>query len=411
MLNVRATNRAAALFALAGVACTPDPIIEENYLPYEGEAYPDRVEPIAYPDGEVALVTDSYSDTVSVIDLATGERIAVRPVGRNPVDLDGPHHITMSSNDPEFAYIGLSYPLVGATGPHAAHGSSQQIGYVQKLRTSDLSIVGQVRVDRNPGDILISADGSRLVTSHFDLLRATQNPDDIQAARSTVALVDPTTLAPTGSPIPRLITVCVAPHGLAMTAPSGDRLYVACYGEDKIARVDLSATDTPVELFDVGPGVSGFGSPIYGPYVATLSPDDRWVVVSDTVSKDLRFFDTETDTFDDSKTVVMLGAPYFPVFSPDGSKLAVVTQQPDSLVVVDLDGVEPNQVRTFTGDECELPHIVTLQAAGGYAVVCEGDKKTAGQVIQLDDSLDIVKTTPVGVYPDAILLREGQVLR
>ena len=394
-------------FALALSACQPDPITKVEVEPYTGDPYPDRVEDIAYPVGPTALVTDSYSDTVSVVDLASGTRVDARPVGRNPVDLDGPHHLALDTAH-GFAYIALSYPKIGGTGPHATHGSSLSYGYVQKLALADLSVLGQVRVDPNPGDIMISEDGKRVVTSHFDLQRAVENADDYEKAKATIAVVDPTTLELEGSPAPTLITTCVAPHGMQLGKPSASTIYVACYGEDRIAIVDADAPSSPPELIDVGAGVSGFGSPIYGPYSLRLNADESLLVVSNTASKDVRFFDTTTKTFDTEATIITLGAPFFVDFSADENKLYIPTQQPDALLVVDLTGVEETVTRSFTDDECKLPHAVE-ELDGNVVIVCEGDHEAPGNVLVLDADLEVLSNTPVGVYPDSLtIMAEAQ---
>ncbi len=383
------------LLGLAWAGCEPEVVVRYENEPYEGEAYPDRVPDIVYP-ARAALVTDSLSDTVTVLDLATGAKVEARPVGRNPVDIDGPHHVAL---DPAggVGYVALSYPATNATGPHATHGSSVVPGYVQKVALADLSVLGNVRVDPNPGDIAISDDGKRLVVTHFDLQRATKNPTDIEAARATVAVIDAGIFAP------ELIPTCVAPHGVALSKPDGATAYVACYGEDRLAVVDT--VGGAVSLIDVGPGIVGFGAPSYGPYATRLSADGATLVVASTVSKDIRFFDTQAGTFDLAETRTFLGAPYFPDFTADG-KLAVPTQQPDALVLVDLAGIEPNESRTFTKDECELPHEV-LVTDDAMFVVCEGDKQGPGKVVMLDATLTIVGSTDVGVFPDAIRVLGG----
>lgn len=369
-----------------------------EYEPYEGEAYPDRVSDVAYP-ARAALVTDSLSDTITVIDLANGAKVEARPVGRNPVDIDGPHHVAIDAAR-GVGFVALSYPNTGATGPHATHGSSAIPGYVQQIDLKDLSVTAQVRVDPNPGDILLSQDGTRLVVSHFDLQRATKNPTNIDEARATIALIDATSFSQ-----PQLIKTCVAPHGIALSRPDGRTAYLACYGEDRLAIVDLTQPESPPALVDVGPGVVGFGAPSYGPYVAMLSPDGAWVVVANTVSNDLRFFDVAAGAFDPARTITTLGAPYFPAFGSDG-KLYIPTQQPDALVIVDLAGVEPTETRPFTADECVLPHEVTHDGDTTF-VVCEGDKKANGSILMLDAALDVVAKTEVGVYPDAFRIIGG----
>ncbi len=389
----------AALVALI-CACQPEAETVYEYSGYEGEAFPDRIPPIAYPDRAVGLVTNSLSDTVSVVDVATGSLIAERPVGRNPVDIDGPHHIVVDAQG-AFAYVALSYPVATAQGPHAIHGSSVQPGWVQKLALSDLSVVGQVRVDASPGEIVVSPDGSLVITSHFDLLRATQNPNDIEAARATIAIAETASMAILGSKPARMVPVCVAPHGMVISE-TGSKLYVACYGEDRIAIVDLIDAEAPVELIDVGPGVSGFGSPSYGPY-ALRFVDDATIAISNTVSKDVRFFDTSSKTLDPSQTITIFGTPYFPAVLSDG-RLAIPSQQPDALYVVDRTGELETEIYNFS-DECFLPHVVS-QVGSDVAVVCEGDKEGAGALVVLDSVFEVVASLPLGVYPDSLLAVE-----
>ena len=387
----------AGVLSLIACACQPESETVFEYADYEGEAFPDRAADIAYPDRAVGLVTNSLSDSVSVVDLSTGSVIAERPVGRNPVDIDGPHHIVVDG-DREFAYIALSYPVATAQGPHAIHGSSVQPGWVQKLSLGDLSVVAQVRVDPSPGEIVVSPDGSLVITSHFDLLRATQNPDDIEAARATIAIIETASMAMLGSPPARFVPVCVAPHGMVIS-PDGGALYVACYGEDRIAVVNLGDLDAAVEYVDVGPGVSGFGSPSFGPY-ALRFVDDATMAVSNTVSKDVRFFSTSSGAFDAAQTLTTLGAPYFPGVLPDG-RLAIPTQQPDALYVIDLTGAVETEVYNF-GNECPLPHVVSA-VGPDVAVVCEGDKQGNGSLAVLGPDFDVAATLPLGVYPDSLL--------
>jgi DNA-binding beta-propeller fold protein YncE len=382
-------------------ACAEAPV-EHRYDPYDGQAYPERREPIAIPPGGLGVVTDSLSDTLSLLDLGTGSAIGAVPVGRDPVGLDGPHHVAV---DPKagFVYIGLSYPVIATGGPHGGHGSSVQPGYVQKLALDDLRILGQVRVDANPGEILVSEDGARVVVSHFDLQRAIQNPTSPDKARATLAVVDPASVRPTGSADPPRISVCVAPHGMALSRPDGARAYVACYGEDVVAVVDLDKREV-LERIPMDPSGPTFGAPEVGPYSAILSPDGRTVALGNTVSKDVRFLDVEGKLVDQARTIDTLGAPFFPAFSADGKRLWIPTQSPDALLLVDLEnGNQELMRRDFGAGECKWPHVVTRLDDARVALVCEGDHITKGKVLILDAAtLETKGTAEVGVYPDGI---------
>lgn len=402
-LQARLFSAAAiALLAAGAAACSPgDPPVIHEYDPYEGEAFPDERTPVSIPEGGVGFVTNSYSDSVTVVALATGEVLLTAPVGRDPVSLDGPHHVAVSPSG-DAVYIGLSYPVVGLTGPHASHGSSQRSGYAQKLDGLDLSVVGQVRVDTNPGDIVLSADGKRLATSHFDLQRALQNLGDIEAARATIAVIDPTQMLPHGSPAAVRIPTCVAPHGMVLSRPDGATAYVACYGEDSITVVDLEGGAVASRV-PVGANSEGFGDPVYGPYSIVESPAGDLLAVGNTVSKDVRFFDVAASKMKDGAVLSTFGAPYFPAWFPDGSKILVPTQGPDAAVVFDMATQAEIAHRDFTGDDCVLPHVAVPMEDGTFTLVCEGDHEAPGKVIWLDpDTLETVRSATVGVYPDAL---------
>jgi DNA-binding beta-propeller fold protein YncE len=407
MVHLRPLGQRLAISALAAAmsaSCAdPDPIIEHRYGPYEGQAYPDRRPRIAVPPGGMGVVSDSRSDTLSLLDLTTGERFGVYPVGRDPVTIDGPHHLAIDVPG-RAVYLALSYPvLAGATGPHASHGGSSTPGYVQKLSLDDMSVLGQTRIDPNPGDIVMSDDGKRLVASHFDLKRALDNPRDLAKARSALALLDPATIALTGSPAPVRIPVCIAAHGIALSRPDAARAYVACYGEDALAIVDLTDPKATPKLVPIGPGAT-IANPSYGPYAAVMSPDQKTIAVSNTVSKDVRFFDVASETFDEARTIPLRGAPYFVAWTPDGKRLYVPIQAPDTLSLIDVEHANTEIATRDLSGACDKPHVVNL-AGDALFVVCEGDQtKTPGNVLKLDPAtLETITSTVVGLYPDAFV--------
>jgi len=389
-------------------ACSPgDPTVIYEYDAYQGDAFPSRRTPLVIPDTGALFITNSYEDTVSVVDAVNGNTLGTYPVGRDPVSLDGPHHVVPSKAG-DAVYVALSYPAENTgEGPHAAHGSSIKSGYAQKLDMHDFRVLGQVRVDNNPGEIVLSDDGKRVVTSHFDLVRAQQNLNDIEAARATVAVIDTSTMAPVDSPAPKKITTCVAPHGMVLSKPDGAKAYAACYGEDVIAIVDVDSGT--VERVPVAAGVSGFGNPQYGPYSASMSPNGDMIAFGNTVSKDVRFLDTKTGQMVPSMTLPALGAPYFPAWSADGKLLILPMQAPDAVVVIDIATKTEINYRSFANDECKLPHVAARIEDGSYAIACEGDHKGSGKVVWLDaTTLATIRSTDVGVYPDALALyRKG----
>src|SRR5207237_752248 len=87
-------KRALLLAVLVASCGTPDKTVE--YDPYAGPpAYPNQRAKLPRPKGSFAFVSDSLSDTIGVLDLPSNELVAQVPVGRDPIDIDGPHHLAL----------------------------------------------------------------------------------------------------------------------------------------------------------------------------------------------------------------------------------------------------------------------------------------------------------------------------
>lgn len=391
---------------IAAFACTTD--VPSGYAPYSGEPpYPDTRPKLVLPAGEVGFVTNSYSDTVDVFRMEPLERIASYPVGRIPLDVDGPHHLAIDKPGGAI-YVALSYPQVFATGgPHAAHGSSQRAGYVQKLALSDMRELGTaVRVDENPGDITISDDGRRVVVSHFDLSRATSKALPPQERKSTLITIDTSkSFATAGSSVPKL-RVCRAAHGVVLSPGTGQYAYVACYADDAIAKVNLDTRE--VSLQPLGPSINEGDAPVIGPYSVALSPSATKLAIGSTDGKDVRIMDVATFVFVGTP-IPTPGAAYFPAWSKDETQLFVPTQSPDTLQRIDMSKGQVAAQVAFTKEQCEKPHEVRVSKDGTRAwVVCEGNHASAGSIVTVDTAtMTIVARQPTGLYPDRIVILEG----
>ncbi|MSP93494.1 MAG: YncE family protein [Myxococcales bacterium] len=391
------------LLPLTGLlAACADPEVVHTYAAYTGDAFPRLGKSLNLPLGEIGFTSDTGSDTLTVLALPSATVIAQRPIGREPVDLDGPHHLAVDLAAGA-VYVALSYPVatVGA-GPHAAHGSSLSDGFLQKRALDDLRPLGEVRLDKNPGDIVRSQDGKRLVVTHFNIAQANKPGASLQDRRGRMAVVDPAQLLPTGSPEPRWVTVCVAPHGVVLSPPDGRFAYVACFGEDAVAIVDLAPAKATIAYVALGAAAVSQGPPSYGPYSLALAGSR--LAVASTESKDVRVLDTATQTMrvGIAKTV---GSPYFPAFSPDATRLWVPTQAPDALVEIDADTGLVLRTQAL-GAACVKPHEVVATPDGSRLyVVCEGDHVGPGRVLVLDAaSLKATASTEVGVYPDRLVV-------
>jgi DNA-binding beta-propeller fold protein YncE len=194
--------------------------------------------------------------------------------------------------------------------------------------------------------------------------------------------------------------LCVAPHGIATTRDD-KTAFVACYGSDELAVVDVSDPALPTARYPLGASPGAPGVPTYGPYSATLSPDEKTVLMANLEGEDLRVFDREKKQFLGDRTVALGARAFMPAFV-DARTVVVPLQGPDGIARVDIETAAVT-ARVSTGDTCRAPHVARVAKDGRVYVVCEGDHAAAGAVVQVDArTLAIVKKWVTGVYPDAV---------
>ena len=384
----------AASVAALPLGCSETTIVD---TPWDG-AIPSGFAPLPIRSGAlVAFVTNSFSDTISVVDLETRSVVAQRPVGRSAVDVDGPHHLAIDEARGEIL-VPLSYPAATASpGRHAAHASSERSGYVQRLRLRDLAILGEQRIDPNPGDVIFDARTRTLVVSHFNLTAAFAR--DAGETRGTLAWFQVPTEAGTPLPSPAKVPTCRAPHGLVGSA-DGLSFFVACYGDDAVAKVSATSFEV-LALWPVGSGTL-VGRVTYGPYSVALSPDGLRLAVGCTDSKDVRMLDASSGRL--LATLPTDGAAFFPRWEVAGAALAVPVQAPDEVLLFDEASANVFVRRpTIRLDErCLKPHEVHPLDGASMAVVCEGDHVASGTIAFFTD-MALTTSVPVGVYPDRMV--------
>lgn len=404
----------AALLTCGLASCASDEeTAPRTYDLYQGPApYPSTRTKLALPDGDFALVPSSASDTLTLVDLTRGASIGAAPIGRDPVTVDGPHQV-VADRARGVAYAVLSYPGSAANAGQHSHGASNVPGWVQVLALDDLRAVGELRVDPNPGEIAVSDDGQRLVVTHFDLTAASNaQASSIDARRATLAVVDPRTIQAFGTPEPDKLLVCVAPHGVTLSRPDGAKAFVACYGEDVVAIVDLVDTNAPVVRVPVAATVKAdppVGPPAFGPYAVALSPAGARVAVSNRDAKELRFLDVALAKMD-GVVVSLLGSPYFPAWSPDGARVFVPTRGQDTLAVVDAASGKVLRTKVFDAATCAQPLEAVASADPAVVfVVCEGLGDAQGAVLTLDaTTLDVRGRALVGASPGRTFVGRGR---
>ncbi|SEM41472.1 hypothetical protein SAMN05444354_116105 [Stigmatella aurantiaca] len=358
-----------------------------------------------------ALITNSKEDTLSLLDLDTvgaadwGERARI-PVGLNPVELEGPHHAAVSP-DGAFYYVGISHYVEGGSGegPHGSHGTGTVDGYSLKMDARTHRLVGSVRVDRNPGDLILGPGGRTLYQTHFDVLRISevfQRGGTEQEMSARLAIVDTQTMSRQA-----MVPVCPAPHAVRLS-PEGRRAYIACYS-DEVAVVDLVAPDHPVTRVKVAANAGSAVAPRHEPYALTVSPTTGGVWISSLRSRSVQYLDPETLTVDPSRTVYLGGPPLFGAFRSDGNLLYMPYQREDALALVDpATGTVLREI-PLAPSGCLNAHQVELLPGGALGlVVCEGDHEGPGtlHVVDLREE-KVVKTVEVGIFPDSVALLRG----
>ncbi|MFO0746921.1 MAG: hypothetical protein U1F43_14810 [Myxococcota bacterium] len=365
-----------------------------------------RTPPPPAPVGALVLVTNNFDDDVSYIDLGLDPpaEIGRVPVGLNPVEREGPHHLSFSP-DGDTVWVGISNFVPGSgSGPHGAHGAGTADGYALELRVADGVELGSVRVDPNPGDIRVSPDGRWVLLSHFDLLRITSATPTTPPADlySRLAIIDRV-----GVERAAMVPTCPAAHGIAI-APDSATAFVACW-DDHLAVVDLASSEHPVDLVTVMPLPGTIANPECQPYALTQSPSGDTVWVGCYANGELRAYDVASHSMDPARVVDLGGAALFGAYL-DADTLVVPSQAPDQLTWLDAATADVEQVMPLDPADCFRAHVVTRAPDGkNLLLVCEGDRVGPGTFVIIDAATRTVShVIPVGRFPDDIALRPAR---
>ncbi|MET0795087.1 MAG: hypothetical protein ABW061_26450 [Polyangiaceae bacterium] len=360
-----------------------------------GTAFPDSRIAFERADRRVGYVANRNSDTVSVLDLDAMTLLGTVPVGRDPVDIDGPRHVVLDPAN-ALAYLALSYPFSAAS-PHAlSEGATQRSGYVEALNLGDLSVAGDLRVDPTASEVAFSAASGVLAVSHYDLFRALQS--DTTARRANLALVDPArAIAAQPPPDPNLFPVCAVPAAMAFNG-DGSRVFVACTGEDSLVVVD---SHSGAVLARVPAG----NSAINKPYALVGDAARERLLVSNQVAFAVSVFDMG-DTPSLLSTLASPGVPFFATWLSD-STIAVPFQAPSGAALFDAATGELLVQIGYSDQECLNPAELTVTSDGRLRLVCEGDHYASGAVVELDPTtLAIQASVSVGIYPERLSASE-----
>jgi YVTN family beta-propeller protein len=383
--------------ALALFGCASSQGAEPGTEPEaNGPAFPNRSTRFESRGRPLGYVANRRSDTVSVLDLAAMTKLGEVPVGRDPVDVDGPRHV-VADVPANALYLVLSYPLVSDS-PHAiANGGGPRDGYLLELALDDLHARGSVRLDPSPTELVLSDDRRLLAVSHQDTVLALKNTPDIESRRATLALVRPTSDMSDSAATLSLVPTCVAPSAVELSS-DGTRAYVACTGEDTLVVVD---TTQKLVIARVPAGVLTANKP----YALTRNAEGTRLALSNQVAQTLVVFGTG-DVPVPLATVKVPGVPFFAGFHGE-NELLVPLQEPDGVVRVDVTTGAVTAAVTYADDTCQNPSDARYTTDGRVFLVCEGNHYSAGSVVELEPStLAIRARVDVGVYPDRLAVVE-----
>ncbi len=379
-----------------------------------GQAWP-RTSLLPPSSGPRLVVTNSGDDTLSFIDLDSFVEIARIPVGRNPAEPEGPHHLA-ASPDGRTLFVGISNTVpVNASGPHGSHGTGSANGYLLVLDALTGRQQSWIRVYRSPGDIRLEPGGQRIWQSHYDLvtigeiLKEMSDDPAMDAAGeaayfkrmdSKVVVTDADTLERV-----KEFTICPAGHGIAFD-PRRGAAYVSCGFSDEIAIIDTATFEVRRVPVDEDPGMPP--TPRFEPYAVAVAPSGEvWISNTSRIHPGLRVIDPELGAEVEAKRISTEGLPLFGAFTEDGSRFFVVTQRPDWLLAVNPQTATVEAAIDLEPRGCLNAHSANLSPDGASLwLVCEGDHLVRpGSLERLDvATLSFTGHVELGLFPDDVVV-------
>lgn len=310
-------------------------------------------------------VANQESATVTVLDAETREVVAT-------VDLV------------ELGFAETAKPHDVAVAPDGSRWYVSLIGENRILAFDrDDALVGQVETPV-PGLLAMAPDGSLWAGRSM----AAVNPP------STIVRVDPDAM----EIVEEIDVVFPRPHALAVS-PDGAWVYVASLAENRFASIEVATVR--VRLVDVP------GDMIHTLVDFAVSPDGRWLVAGGEMSGAFLVWDrTDPAAPNLTKTIELGGAPWHPLFTPDGRFVVVPRNRADAVTIVDA--ASWKVAGMVEGDALARPH---GSAPGPEGVVfvsgrntdgtyeAPGDDPRAGTVTAIDpETREILSTAVAGRY-------------
>jgi YVTN family beta-propeller protein len=349
----------------------------------------------AEPGYRVGVVSES-GDIVTWLKPGEGTLVQekVIPVGIMPADIDGPHNLTVSS-DNRFYYISI------------AHGTP--FGTLWKMDAVSDTLVGRAPLEMFPTTIGLTPDGELAFVANSDF-------HGDHPRQNVISVVH----TPTMSTITHL-AACDMPHGVKSNH-AGSLVYISCMNSDELLEVEVAtlritrrvktgAGHDMNTMAGMDHGSMGHAPPASAPAPAaapdlscaptfvSVSPDDKTLYAACNHGNTVQVWDAATLTR--TKEIPVGTGAYNVEPSADGRWIIVTNKKAQSFSLIDAQALT-EVVRVPTTKK--IVHGVAYSPDGRYAFISQESIGADPGAVDMFDiaARKVVATVPIPAQPTGI---------
>ena len=285
-----------------------------------------------------AYISNSASNSVSVIDTANNTVVATAPVGTNPWGV-----------------------AVNPSGTRA-YVSNRDSNSVSVIATASNSVVATIPIGSSPGGVAMNPAGTRAYVAKF--------------GSASVSVIDTAS-----NSVVATVPVGTNPWGMAMS-PTGTRAYVVNLSSDSVSVID-TASNSVVATVPVGTN----------PWGVAVNPTGTRAYVTNANSNTVSVIDTASNSL--VATVPVGNNPAGVTVNPAGSRVYVANAVSNTVSVIDT---ASNSV-VVTVAVGSNPHGVAVNPSGSRAYVANAISNTVSVIDTASNA--VVATVAVGNAPIA----------